>query len=667
MVDVKDVKQKIYELTEKLNKYRREYYEEDAPTISDFEYDSLIHNLEVLEDKYPEYALPNSPTKQVGYVASSQFEKVVFDKPMLSLGDIFNYDEVREFVQKINNMGYFPTFVCELKIDGIASAITYNKGFFTLGSTRGNGQVGENITDQLKTINTLPKVLDEDLDMEVRGEAYMKRSVLKELNDIRKEKGLELFKNCRNAAGGSLRQLDAKVTKERKLSTFSYTLVHPEKYGITNQVDALKFMKKCGFAVNPNYKLCKSVEDIIEYLEYWKEERKNLDYDTDGVVIKVNEFDLYDKIGYTIKAPKWGIAYKFPAQEVETKLLDIVYTVGRTGNITPNAVLEPVFISGSLVQRATLNNEDFCVSKDIRIGDYVRVRKAGEIIPEVVAVNLDRREEGLKPFKMIDECPICHQKLVRKENESLHFCVNEHCEGRKMANIIYFASRPCMDIEGLGERLVEDLFNMNYVRKITDIYYLKEHYDNLILMEGYGEKSIKTLLDNIEKSKKNPLDRVIAALGIRFVGTKVAKILASEFGSLDKLKFAKYEELSNIKDIGPSISSSVVSYFNNNIELVTELQELGINPTMEKENKEDLLYYGKAIVLTGKLETLTRDEASKIIEDLGGSANSSVSKKTYMVVAGSDAGSKLTKAQALGIKVINEQQFLDEVRNAKVH
>lgn len=664
---MKEIKNKIYELTQLLNKYRKEYYEQDAPTISDYEYDSLMRNLEQLEEQYPEYALPDSPTKQVGYTASNQFEKVVFEKPMLSLGDIFNYEELRSFCEKIFNMGIHPTFVCELKIDGIASSLTYNRGFFTLGSTRGDGQVGENITENLKTVNDIPKVLDHDLDIEVRGEVYMKRSVLDYLNDERKNKGLDLFKNCRNAAGGSLRQLDPNVTKERKLSNFCYTLVNPEKYDIHNQSDALKFMEDHGFAINNHYKLCNTVDEIIEYLEYWKEERKNLDYDTDGVVIKVNEFSLQEEIGYTVKAPKWGIAYKFPAEEVETKLLDIVYTVGRTGNITPNAVLEPVFISGSLVQRATLNNEDFCKDKDIRIGDYVVVRKAGEIIPEVVSVNLQRRVPGLKEFEMIDRCPICNELLVRKDNESLHFCVNEKCDGRNVANIIYFASRPCMDIEGLGEKVVEELYNLGYIKKITDIYYLEKHAKQLEQLEGYGELSVKNLINSINKSKENPLERVIAALGIRYVGAKVSKILAKEFCSLDNLLNATFDQLNNIRDIGPNISTSVINFMSTNKDLILELQSLGINPIMEKQETKDLLYSGKAIVLTGKLEKFTRDEATAIIEQLGGSVTSSVSKKTYMVVCGSDAGSKLTKANQLGIKVINEEQFLEEVENAKVH
>ena len=562
---MKEIKNKIYELTTLLNKYRKEYYELDAPTISDYEYDSLLHNLEQLEMQYPEYALPNSPTKQVGYAASSQFKEVVFDQPMLSLGDIFNYDEVRNFVSKINNMGYFPTFVCELKIDGIASSLTYNKGFFTLGSTRGDGHVGENITANLNTINTLPKVLETDLDLEVRGEVYMKRSVLNSLNDDRKNKGLDLFKNCRNAAGGSLRQLDPNVTRERQLSNFVYTLVNPEKYNIHTQIDALKFMEQNGFAINSNYKLCTNADEIIEYLTFWFTERHNLDYDTDGVVIKVNEFDLYEKIGYTVKAPKWGIAYKFPAEEVETKLLDIIYTVGRTGNITPNAVLEPVFISGSLVQRATLNNEDFCKEKDIRIGDYVVVRKAGEIIPEV------------------------------KDNESLHFCVNEKCNGRMIANIIYFASRPCMDIEGLGEKVVEELYNLGYIKKVTDIYYLENYRSQLEQLDGYGELSVSNLINSINKSKYNPLERVIASLGIRYVGTKVSKILAKEFCSLDNLLVATFDQLNDIKDIGPNIANSVISYMNQNKDLIKELQNIGINPLLEKQNTEEIEKLNKQI------------------------------------------------------------------------
>ena len=654
-----NAKERIYHLTELINKYRKEYYELDSPTISDFEYDSLIKNLEDLEKEFPEYAFEDSPTKLVGYVANNSFEKIAFEKPMLSLGDIFNYDEVREFHQRILNTGCKPTYVCELKIDGIASNVKYENGFLKLASTRGDGLVGENITENIKTIESLPKVLKEDIDIEVRGEVYMKRSVLDMHNKIRRELGEDEFKNCRNAAGGSLRQLDSRITKERKLDTFDYIVVNPENYGVKTQVEALEYMKELGFAVNPNYQYCESIEDVIKYLDKWEEKRKELDYDTDGVVIKVNEFDLYDKIGYTVKSPKWSIAYKFPAVEVETQVLNIEFTVGRTGNITPLAILEPVMISGSLVQKATLNNEDFCTDLDLRIGDYVLVRKAGEIIPEVISVNKNRRQEGLESFKMIERCPICNSILVRREGESSHYCLNNQCDGRRLASLIYYASKPCMNIETLGEKLMEDLYNRGFVRNIIDIYSLKDKRDLLVQIEGMGDKSVDTLLENIEKSKGQSLDKVITSLGIRFVGGKVSKTLAKEFGSLDNLMNASFSDLIVIRDIGDAIANSVVTFFNENIELIRSLQLIGINPIMEKVDNSNLMFANKSIVLTGKLETMTRDEASALIEKFGGKAASSVSKSTFMVVAGSDAGSKLTKAQALGIKVINEQEFLE--------
>ena len=662
-MDSYQAKEKIFRLTELINKYRREYYEEDNPSISDFEYDSLIRDLEELEREFPEYAFDSSPTKQVGYVSSNSFEKITFEKPMLSLADIFNYDEVREFDAKIKAGGFKVTYVCELKIDGIASSIFYESGFLKLASTRGNGQVGENITENVKTIKSLPMVLKEDLDLEVRGEVYMKRSILNELNEERKKQNLDLFKNCRNAAGGSLRQLDPNITRERKLDTFDYTLVNPEKYGIHTQRDALNFMSSLGFAVNPNYKYCENIEEVIAYLEEWKDKRKELDYDTDGVVIKVNEFDLYDKIGYTVKYPKWGVAYKFPAMEVETLVEDIIFTVGRTGNITPLALLTPVMISGSLVSKATLNNEDFCIQKDVRIGDYVLVRKAGEIIPEVVAVNKNRRQDHLLPFKMIEKCPSCGAPLVRKVGESNHYCTNINCDGRIMANIIYFASKPCMNIETLGDKLIERLYNLSYLKDVLDIYKLKDYKEDLINLDDLGEKSVQVLLDNIEESKKNPLDKVICALGIRYVGAKVAKIFAKEFKSLDNFMNAKYEDLVVLRDIGDAIASSVVSFLEAKRDFIEKLISLGINPIIEESASSNLLFDGKSVVLTGKLESLTREEASALIEAHGGRAATSVSKSTYLVVAGADAGSKLTKANALGIKVINEKEFLELVKD----
>lgn len=654
--------EKIKELVELLNKYSQEYYNNDVSLVSDFEYDSLLRELENLEKEYPDYILPNSPTKRVGDFSESELEKIYYKTPMLSLANVFNENELIEFDNRIKKEGFNPKYVCELKIDGIASNANYSSGIFILGSTRGNGVVGENITSNMKTIKSLPQVLSNNLDIELRGEVYMKKSVFNYLNDIRKEKSEELFKNPRNAAGGSLRQLNPKITEERKLDIFNYTIVNPEKYGLHNQYEALKFLEKNGFSVNPNYELCNDINEVIKYIEKWKDTRKELDYETDGVVIKVNDFSMQERIGYTVKSPKWAVAYKFPAIEVETKMLDIVFTVGRTGNITPNAVLEPVMIAGSLVQRATLNNEDFITERDIRIGDYVLVRKAGEIIPEVVRVSFERRSDGLEPFKMIQVCPECHQTLVRAKDEAVHYCLNEECPGRIKAGLVYFASRGCMNIEGLGEKLVEDLFNLGYIKKITDIYGLYKYRMQLENIEGLGEKSVSALLDAIEKSKENSLDKVITSLGIRFVGSKVAKILTKIFFSLDEFLTATYEDYVGIKDIGASTAKSLVNYFKKNYNLIKELESLGINPIEEAITNEEQIFAGMTIVLTGKLESLTRDEASEIIEKLGGNASTSVSKKTSFVVCGSDAGSKRTKALELGIKIISEDEFLDLVK-----
>ena len=657
-----DVKERIAKLVNDLNKYSEEYYIKDNPSISDVEYDSLLRELEILEKKHPEYILPNSPTKKVGAFNEAKFTKVVYEKPMLSLSNVFNEQEVREFNNRIVKEGFIPAYVCELKIDGIASSAQYKNGLFIKGATRGNGYIGEDITANMQTIKTLPKKIKRDLDIEVRGEVYMSKDVFNLLNEERRALEEEPFKNPRNAAGGSLRQLDSIITERRKLDIFNYTVVDIYKYGIKSQSEALLFLQELGFVINPNYKYCQNIDEVIDYINQWKDARKDLDYETDGVVIKVNDFAMQEEIGYTVKSPKWATAYKFPAEEVETKLLDIVFTIGRTGNITPNAVLEPVMISGSLVQRATLNTEDFVVDRDIRIGDYVVVRKAGEIIPEVVKVNFNRRTEGLKPFKMIDNCPICHSTLVRQEDKMVHYCHNEKCEGRIIASLIYFASRTAMNIEGLGERLVEDLYNLGYLKKITDIYRLEKYYDELIKIEGLGEKSVSTLLKAITDSKINPLDKVITALGIRFVGSKVAKILTANFSSLTELMNADYESLITIKEVGPAIATSLVKYFAENRNLIVELQSLGINPVIVRQQKENLIFAGMSIVLTGKLETLTRDEASQIIEDLGGASTTSVSKKTAFVIAGSDAGSKRDKAATLGIKIISEEEFLEIIK-----
>lgn len=656
-----DPKNRIKELTEKLNQYNEEYYIYNEPSVSDYEYDSLLRELENLEKSYPEYALENSPTKKVGDDTEGTLDEVVYDIPMLSLANAFSESEMRDFDRRVKSYGVNPTYICELKIDGISSSSHFQKGKFFLGATRGNGTVGENITSNMKTVRNLPHKLTEEIDVEVRGEVYMKKSVFEHLNKKREDEGEEPFKNPRNATGGSLKQLDSKVTKSRKLDLFAYTLVNAQNYNVKSQLEALEFIKHLGFEVNPNYKHCMSIDEVIDYINYWKDRRKELDYETDGVVIKVNEFAYQDIIGITTKSPRWAIAYKFPALEVETKLIDIKFTVGRTGNITPNAVLEPVMIAGSLVQRATLNNEDFVVSKDIRIGDIVSVRKAGEIIPEVVRVIKEKRTEPLPKFRMIEYCPICNSKLVRAEDEAVHYCLNKECPGRKKANIIYFASKVAMDIETLGEKMVSNLFDLGYLEKITDIYRLKDKKDDLERIEGLGEKSVSVLLENIEKSKNNPLPKVITSLGIRFVGSKVSKILCKKFNSLDAFVNAKLDDYLEIKDIGIATAQSLVSYFEENKELIEELISLGINPIQESNNISNM-FSGKTFVLTGKLDTLTREEATKIIEDNGGNVSSSVSNKTSFVLLGKDPGSKYEKAIKLNIKIITEEEFIKIVK-----
>ena len=654
-------RKKIYELTELINKYRKEYYEDDDPTISDTEYDSLIRNLENLEKEFPQYSFPDSPTKVVGYVPSSKFQKITFSKPMLSLGDIFNYEEVIAFDKRIRNMGVTPTYVCELKIDGIASSVHYENGIMALASTRGNGIEGEIITENVKTIKDLPKTLNDEISIEVRGEVYMKRSVLKSLNEERQKSGVDEFKNCRNAAGGSLRQLNSEITATRSLSTFDYTVIDSLKYGLKNQIEALEFMSHLGFTVNPHYKLCKSITEVWDYITEWREKRKTLDYDTDGIVIKCNDFSMQEEIGYTVRTPKWGIAFKFPAVIVETKINDIKFTVGRTGNITPLAILEPVMIAGSLVSRATLHNEDFCQARDIRIGDYVSVRKAGDVIPEVVEVNISRRPVINQPFKMINKCPVCGHDLLRKAGQSSHYCLNPDCDGIKVAGLIYFVSKSGMDIDSFGEKIMIDMYKLGYIKTITDIYNLKKHKNDLIGLDGLGEKSVSTLLENIEKSKKMPLDRLITAFGIRFVGGKVSKIIAKRCKSLEGLAKITYNDLIDLRDIGERIASSVIDYVNNNKLFLQKLTQLGLNPIMENVVK-DGIFTGKSVVLTGSLTSFTRAEASSIIEELGGRSATSVSKNTYLVVAGSDAGSKLQKAKDLGVKIIDEDEFKKMVK-----
>ena len=655
-------KERITYLTNLLNQYNYEYYVLDNPTATDLEYDSLMKELEALEKEYPELVLPNTPTQKVGAFLKLDLDTITHKNQMMSLANAFSYDELREFDERIEKtIGTKVSYTCELKIDGIASTVHYQNGLLVLGATRGNGVTGENITKNMLTIDVLPKVLKDYLDLEVRGEVYMSKAIFEKLNDERTSLGLALFANPRNAAGGSLRQLDAEVTKQRQLEHFAYTLVNPEKYDIHYQSDVMKFLKEQGFNVNPYYQKCETIEDVIKYIEDFKDKRKALPYETDGIVIKVDNLDLYEEIGYTVKVPKWAIAYKFPAEIVVTKLRDIMFTVGRTGKIIPNAIMDPVIISGSTVSRATLNNEDFILSRDIRIGDYVKVRKAGEIIPEVVEVEFSRRSIDTKPFEMIKECPICGSNLTRKPGDADHYCLNPECGGKKLEQIIHYASRVAMDIDGLGEKQLETFYDLGYVLDVADIYQLGNYRFELMNLDGMGNTRINNLLNAIEESKNNTLDKFIFGLGIRHIGAKASKNLVKKYKNIDELSKAEFDDLINIPDIGDIMAESIIEYFKNpkNMALIERLKNLGVNPQAKENVETRQLFEGQTIVLTGKLEKFTREEATLLIESLGGRASSSVTKKTNFVVAGSDAGSKKQKAIELNIPILTEEEFLE--------
>lgn len=655
-----DYKKRIEELVELLNQYSYEYYVLDKPSISDFEYDKLYQELKELEEKY-HYILENSPTQKVGDFASSELTKIKHEHPMLSLEDVFNKEDIESFLNRIEKESHLHLeYLCELKIDGIASSLTYKKGKYVLGATRGDGVVGENITRNIATILDVPKTLKKLVDLEVRGEVYLPIDNFNKINAEREAEGLALFMNPRNAAGGSLRQLDPNITKERGLATFYYTVVEPEKYNLETQADALHFLSDLGFKVNPNYKVCKDIKEVMKYIEEVDGLRKKLNYATDGVVIKVNNFHLQEEIGYTVKSPKWAVAYKFPPEEAETKLIDIEYSVGRTGTINPTAILEPVLLSGSVIQRATLNNEEFILEKDIRINDYVIIRKAGEIIPEVVSVNKDKRTKQ-KPFEMITHCPSCNTLLKKEEGIAMHYCPNPNCEAKIKANLVYFASRDAMNIAGLGEKVTEALFDLGYLKKVTDIYKLKNHKQELVKIAGFGEKSINNLLAAIEESKDNALALVITGLGIKQIGQKAAKTLANFYKSLDSFLEAKYEELILLKDFGSIMANSVLEYLKENKALIKELQDLGVDPK-EKVLDLPLIFLNQKIVVTGKLELFSRNEITDLIEIRGGQVTSAVSKNTDFVIVGENPGSKYTKALELEIKILTEEEFMKLIK-----
>jgi len=662
-------KERVKELTELLNRYNYEYYVLNQSSVSDAEFDRLMQELQRLEEKRPDLKDRLSPTSRVGGAVSSEFQKITHTRLMLSLANAFNEDDLRDFDRKIREATGLKVvpYMCEVKIDGLAMTLVYDKGKLVYGATRGDGNVGEDVTNNLLTISSIPTTIKDERNIEIRGEVYMPKKSLELLNEERKQTGEQLFANARNAAAGSIRQLDPKITARRKLNAFWYYFVNANECGFTLHSDSLNYIKSLGFRVNEERRKVNGIEEVLEYVKEYTEKRPSLDYDIDGLVIKVDDIRLYNEIGYTMKTPKWAIAYKFPPEEVYTKLHDILITVGRTGRVTPNAILEPVRVAGSMIARATLNNEDFINALDVRIGDYVKLHKAGDVIPEVCGVDLKRRPQDSKPFVMSEECPYCGHKLVKKD--AVHYCVNEDCPSRSINKLIWFASDGGMDIDGLGDSLIEDLFNENLLKEFDDIYTLKTHREELLLLDGIGKKTADSLFEAIEKSKKNSVEMLIAGLGIPFVGKKTARILAKHYKSLDNLINAKYEDLVGLKDVGDKTAESLRNYFENskNIDVIEKLKMEGVNILCydsEVEAKENF-FKGKKFVLTGTLESSDRNSMTKRLEALGAISASSVSKATDMVIVGSDPGSKYEKAKTLGIRIIYEDKLLSLLKEAE--
>lgn len=647
-----DARKRIEELTKIIEDANYEYYVLAEPKLTNQEWDSYLRELEKLEEEYPMYALPNSPTKRVGGTVIDKFKKITHSIPMLSIPDVFDIDEIKSFDERIKKSGFEPEYVCELKIDGLSGSFHYEDGILITGSTRGDGVTGEDITHNVKTIRTLPLKLKDDTSIEVRGEIFMGRDTLKQLNERREKLGEPLLQNCRNAAAGSIRQLDSKVAAQRKLDVWIYHLPNPEDYGIKTHYEALQFMKDLGFKVNPANRLVKNIDEILDFINEYASKRSSLSYDIDGIVIKVNDLKMQKQLGFTAKYPKWAVAYKFPAQEVLTKLKDIIFTVGRTGQITPNAVLDPVIVMGSTIRRATLHNEDNIIKKGLKIGDVVSIRKAGDVIPEVVEAKLERRTGDEIDFVMIHECPMCHEPLVKKEGQVDYFCLNEQCPKRNIASLIHFVSRDAMNIEGMGDEIVEELYNLGFIRNAIDIYFLKDKVKQIMEFDGYGEKSLAKMIDNIEGSKKNSLERLLFGLGIPGIGSKTAKLLSCEFNDLDTLMQQSVEDLEEIKDIGHILAVNVYTYFKEFKELIDDLKKIGVNTVyLGPKKKVHPLITGKKFVITGTIDGLGRTEIKNFIEEFGGSTSESVSKKTDVVIVGANPGSKETKAKELDITI----------------
>ena len=657
------MKERYDELIKLIEKANYDYYTLDNPTVTDREYDNWMSELLDIEERHPEIKRKDSPSEKIGGEVISEFKKVEHKIGMFSISDVFNESEIVAFDERIRKEFPNPSYVCELKIDGLAVSLQYEKGILKRAATRGNGLIGEDITHNVKTIGTIPLRLNKPVDIEVRGEIYMPLKAFNELNEKRLKNCEPIFQNPRNAAAGSIRQLDSSVAKSRKLDAFLYHVPETDK---KTHYEALMELKELGFVVNPHIRLVKNIDEILDYINEWTARRGELPYDIDGIVIKVNDIHMQRELGFTAKYPRWVIAYKFPAEDVKTRLTDIVCTVGRTGQITPNAVFDPVKVMGSTIRRATLHNGDYIKDKNLKIGDNIFVHKAGDVIPEVVGPCIEDRTGNEREFVMPDKCPICGASLVLTESGIDLKCPNDLCPARNIESLIHFCDRKAMNIEGLGERIIEDFYNMKFITNIIDIYNIKERKEELIELEGFGDKSVNKLLDNIEKSKENSLEKLLFAIGISGIGEKNAKILAKKFMNIDNLMNASLEDLTNISDVGPILANSIYNFFKDadNIKLINDLKNIGMNMNylgaQIKENEELL---NKRIVVTGTLKKYTRDEIQNLIELNGGLWSTSVTKKTYAVIVGENPGSKYDKAKELNIPIWTEEDF-DKVINS---
>ena len=659
-MDKKKAKERIDELNRLTAYYAKKYYDDDEPEISDFEYDMLMVELKNLEKEYPEYISKDSLTQKVGGTVKEGFEKVTHEVPLQSLQDIFSFDELYSFDERMRKYDENIKYVVETKIDGLSVSLEYKNGKFVRGATRGNGEVGEDITENLKTIKTIPKGLKEDIDITVRGEVFISKKDFDELNDKQDEENK--FANARNLAAGSLRQLDSSITATRPLDIYIFNVQKCDSITFKSHYESLLYMEKLGFNVNPIKIPCNNIDEAIEAIKHIGDTREDIPFGIDGAVVKVDDLKLREEIGTTFKTPKWAIAYKYPPEQKETILKDIVCNVGRTGVITPMAILEPVVVAGSKISKTTLHNEDFIKEKELKIGDHVLIQKAGDVIPEVVKVLKEKRTGNEVEFNMPRRCPVCGAEAIREEGEAAVRCIGIECKAQNLRNIIHFASKEGMNIEGLGEKIVESLYNNELIKTIADIYYLKQ--EDIESLKKDGKKFAQNLIDAIEESKSNDLDRLICALGIRHIGTKSAKTLAKRFKSIDGLINAKLEDLVMTEDVGEIIANSIYEFFKQDqtIDLINKLRNANVNMELLESEDLDDRFLGKTFVLTGSLSKYTRDEASSIIEKFGGKTSSSVSKKTDYVLAGEEAGSKLTKAQELGVTIILEEEFEEMIK-----